>query len=183
MRPMKRRWRLLVCLALLLLVGASLLHPAVHWRLIGWARGEAFYRNRPTSWWAGHIRHTYVVVPSVSTGLEDLEQRTPTDWLAMKSQSTLALVGEWLGRPPPAFDIHPPLVGGDAACLPILLDLVKHRDPEVRWVAVSGLAGQPRTEAVHRALGEASLDDDRSVRREAAFALRQSFGVGTRNNP
>lgn len=47
---MKRRWLLLTCTLLVLLLAGSVLHPAVHWRLVGWYRGEAFYRGRPTSW-------------------------------------------------------------------------------------------------------------------------------------
>jgi len=54
---MKRRWRLLATLGLLVLVGAVLVHPAVYWPLVGWARGEAFYRGRPSSYWSQEMRH------------------------------------------------------------------------------------------------------------------------------
>ncbi len=56
---MKRRWRLWLGLALLLLVGIALSFPAVHWRLIGWPRGEAFFQGRPTMYWARELRKTY----------------------------------------------------------------------------------------------------------------------------
>jgi hypothetical protein len=52
---MKRRWQILIGLTLVLLIRASLLHPAVHWRLIGWAKGDDFYAGRPTSYWASRI--------------------------------------------------------------------------------------------------------------------------------
>jgi len=55
---MKRRWRLLIGLALLLLVGGALLHPDVHWWLLGWYRGEAFYQGRPSSYWLQQLRAT-----------------------------------------------------------------------------------------------------------------------------
>src|ERR1043166_149159 len=61
---MKRRWKL--WLSLLILAGSLFALPAVHWRVIGWVRGEAFYQGRPTSYWSmecsqwkhGHI-HKY----------------------------------------------------------------------------------------------------------------------------
>src|SRR5262245_17377798 len=60
--PMKRRWRLLVYLALLLVAVMSLLHPAVHWRLIGWARGESFCLGRPSSYWLRELRKEWQVL-------------------------------------------------------------------------------------------------------------------------
>src|SRR5436309_10894633 len=51
----KRRRRLLLALALLALVGVLAL-PGVHWRLIGWWRGEPFYQGRPASYWAAELR-------------------------------------------------------------------------------------------------------------------------------
>ena len=56
---MRRRWRLWLALALLLLVGASLLHPTVHWLLIGWYRGEAFCLGRPSSYWLQELRKSH----------------------------------------------------------------------------------------------------------------------------
>lgn len=52
---MKRRWQILIGMALLALVGAAVLNPAIRWRVIGWARSEAFYQGRPTSYWAREI--------------------------------------------------------------------------------------------------------------------------------
>jgi hypothetical protein len=45
---MKRRRCLSLCLTLLLV--ALLMLPGVHWRLIGWVKGEAFYQGRPTNY-------------------------------------------------------------------------------------------------------------------------------------
>jgi len=40
----------------LLIFGAILGVPSVHWRLIGWARGESFHRGRPTSYYKPRVR-------------------------------------------------------------------------------------------------------------------------------
>src|SRR5262249_5528758 len=55
---------LLVCAVLL----AAFAHPAVHWRALGWSRGEASYRGRPTSYWALRIREYN------SSGVQDYDQ-------------------------------------------------------------------------------------------------------------
>src|SRR5205823_12329398 len=51
----RRRRRLLIGLAVLALGGVLGL-PGVHWRLIGWARGEPFYRGRPATYWSAVLR-------------------------------------------------------------------------------------------------------------------------------
>src|SRR2546425_683178 len=48
---MKRRWAISLGILLILSLGASSFHPAVHWRLIGFVKGEAFFQGRPTSYW------------------------------------------------------------------------------------------------------------------------------------
>src|SRR5437763_15710605 len=50
----QRRRRLLVALSLLALLGVLAL-PGVHWRLVGWWRGEPFYDGRPASYWSSAI--------------------------------------------------------------------------------------------------------------------------------
>jgi hypothetical protein len=58
----RRRRRLLVALAVLALGGVLAL-PGVHWRLVGWWRGEPFYRGRPVSYYAAKIRAAYEQQP------------------------------------------------------------------------------------------------------------------------
>ena len=53
---MKQRWRLWLGLALLFLVAGWMVAPSVYWRSVGWWRGEAFYRGRPTSYWETEIQ-------------------------------------------------------------------------------------------------------------------------------
>ncbi|OAI53187.1 hypothetical protein AYO44_16200 [Planctomycetaceae bacterium SCGC AG-212-F19] len=52
----RRRW---LWLCLTLFGAASFMLPAVHWRVIGWVKGEAFYQGRPTSYWAKEIEESY----------------------------------------------------------------------------------------------------------------------------
>src|SRR5580704_14445099 len=54
----KRRRRLLAALALLTLISVLAL-PAVHWRLVGWARGEPFWKGRPASYYARWAHHYF----------------------------------------------------------------------------------------------------------------------------
>jgi hypothetical protein len=45
-------------LALAAVLG-TLAMPGVHWRLIGWVRGEPFWRGRPASYYADRIRSQF----------------------------------------------------------------------------------------------------------------------------
>jgi hypothetical protein len=78
MSTLKRRWKWWAGLGLVLLATIGLLAlPAVHWPLLGWLRGEAFYRGRPTSYWqrevarlepyCGGFRLSYDTLPTPGT--------------------------------------------------------------------------------------------------------------------
>jgi hypothetical protein len=56
----RRRWKLCLGSLLFVLIGALLL-PSVHWPLIGWWQGEAFFQNRPTSYWRQRIHRYYEI--------------------------------------------------------------------------------------------------------------------------
>src|SRR5262249_43958257 len=62
---MKRRHLLWVALVLFLLAAIFLL-PASRWRIIGWTKGESFYRGRPTSYWREEILFYHNVPPEKS---------------------------------------------------------------------------------------------------------------------
>ena len=57
----RRRRRLPIGLVVLALLGVLAL-PGVHWRLIGWWRGEPFYQGRPASYYAACLR-THFGIP------------------------------------------------------------------------------------------------------------------------
>src|SRR5947208_1405182 len=60
---MTKRRRRLLALAVLALLGV-LAFPGVHWRLVGWARGEPFYQGRPASYYADRVRSWHDMQPS-----------------------------------------------------------------------------------------------------------------------
>jgi len=157
---MKRRWRLLVCLGLLLAAVGTVLHPAVHWRLVGWAKGEAFYQGRPTSWWADSI----LAVP----------RDTPPSKSSLGSRWLL----DWLSGPPPRYGQELELVlvamVRDRDNLPLLLQLHAHEASFVRFVAVTLLGEMdPVTPEVTAALVKSLDDSDQEVSAQAAKCLRK----------
>jgi hypothetical protein len=120
---MRRRWRLLFGLALVLLVGASLLHPAIHWRLIGWAKGEAFYEGRPTTYWRRQIQ-------SYSDGLQNLFPPSHPSQLgnfrAVRQRDWLDRWDDYLrgGR----LEVPAILIESNAAAIPVLVELTRDND-------------------------------------------------------
>jgi hypothetical protein len=138
---MKRRWRLGLLLTLLLL-GGSLLHPAVHWRLIGWAEREAFYRGQPTSYWQQECEN-WLPLLSASSGRADVTwvRRRP-EW----EQRFAHLIGLSVSS-----YVNVPLVDGDPESVPVLLELLQRTsNNRVRIVALTGLehVGPPARDAV-----------------------------------
>src|SRR5262245_16011279 len=112
---LKRRWRLLLGLALLILVGGALLLPAVHWRVIGWVRGEAFYHGRPSSYWSGEI---------LAWWKDQAPATAQFSWSSLRDALTPAR--QWEYAPFQESERT------DPAALPILVDLVKDPDYRVR---------------------------------------------------
>src|SRR5437667_138733 len=80
----KRRRRLLAALAVLALLGVLAL-PAVHWRLIGWWRGEPFYQGRPASYWAAELRSSYRAVPIIPAFGVVQYRRVDDPWAWLKA--------------------------------------------------------------------------------------------------
>jgi hypothetical protein len=155
---MKRRW---LWLLLLLLVGASLLHPSVHWRLIGWVRGEAFYQGRPTTYWQQRI--------------QEYQQLTEDERWSAWNDHWMRTVEKLLGLPPD--DYHPAvLYHDDPATMPVRLELLRDANPDVRKaVALNiGVIGLPARPAIP-ILIDLLEDPDLSVQRTAANAL-MSYG-------
>src|SRR5262245_8786612 len=136
-----RAWAALIPL----LVALAL--PGVHWPLYGWAKGEAFYQNRPTSYWASEVC-SYELA-----WMYDVIGNVPADW----SPPTPPLIAMSISRRDPLARLKfwrhdPPLVvrrsekwywsGGEAppsasdpAALAVLAEML--RRPEARWWAVS----------------------------------------------
>ena len=181
---MKRRWRLWLALFLALLAGASLLHPAVHWRLLGWARGEAFYQGFPTSWWVADIEDHFIPLlnwnpdgPGSPVYTPDL--LSPKDWVRGKPNPWYEWRPSWWGgsndRTVDLLDFDfAPLVNGDPAALPVLLELIRRPEVKSRQVGVTGLFGLARREpAAGAALRAAAADPDPDVSQQAQQGLER----------
>jgi hypothetical protein len=129
----KRRRRLLVGLALLGLLGVLAL-PGVHWRLIGWAKGEPFYRGRPASYWVAELRSFEL----------DFTSFLPGDFYWVRP---VGLPPEWcwrLGltaRCQMMSATEMPL-SSDPEAVPLLRALLHNPDPSVRFKAAVALAAQ-----------------------------------------
>jgi HEAT repeat protein len=107
---MKRQWRLLACLALALLVGAALVHPAFYWPLVGWARGEAFYKGRPSSYWSREMQRRVREAAAATAPVP-------------RESGLLAKFLGWLAGPP----LSGPDLYEDPAAMAVLIELL--RDP------------------------------------------------------
>jgi len=124
--PMTRRR---LCLCLLLLLVALLLLPAVHWRLIGWVKGEAFYQGRPTSYWKWDCQQ-WEHVPAILG---------PAYWRKTRSARWDNSVREWLGISTQPTPESPPLFSADPDALPVLLELLDLDDEPSQRIAIVGI--------------------------------------------
>jgi hypothetical protein len=136
---MRRRWRFLLMLVMLLLVTGSFLLPAVHWRVIGWIKGEAFYEGRPTSYWAHEMQQWGPPCYAVSTMGGAITYRSDPFWFPQPSWWDQ--LREQLGGPPPvAISSQPLLVDArDPTAIPVLIELLEHPDNDIRLIAVYAL--------------------------------------------
>jgi hypothetical protein len=163
------RRRLLLGLVLPLLAGSTLSLPAVHGRLIGWARGQAFFEGRPTSWWEREIRTAYGLALSDEHGVPYrwyVRKPPPSTWESFTS----LLLGY------PSMDTQDPsLTDGDPKALPVLVELIRSPHAKARWVAVSGLGalGRKAPEALPALMAAARDDGDEEVRLTAIWEVRR----------
>jgi hypothetical protein len=184
---MKPRRRLLLCLALMLFIGASLLHPLVHWGLIGWARGEAFYQGRPTSYWRQKIQEYQQAMPQrLEEYLQSLDGRRPASqahWMG-KVKSVLGLPADDEFVPPAVLGRSDPsdladrgifLLNGppDPLAIPVLIELLVDSDPDVRWSAIHPLMSLgPQANKAIPSLRRLLKDNDWLVSGYAKKAIR-----------
>jgi hypothetical protein len=116
---------------LLAVVFAVLLIPDVHWRVWGSLRGEAFSRRRPTSYWRAWMLEW-----------NDLGFYPPCISLVVRRKSwwerwgfRLQQLAEQLGPAP-----KHPFSESDPAAVPVLRELSRDADPEIRSAAAETLA-------------------------------------------
>ena len=177
---MTRRRKVVLFSAATLVVLGVLALPGVHWRIIGWARGEPFHRARPASYYANRLRSWHDVQPSgvfVSWGPEYNSKGylcTPAEaWVRRNVGHRAANLvwdhawAEWLCEP---------------GAVPVLIALLDHHDPAVRYVAVENLgrvgpSAQPALPQLRRLaddhFGDQSSPYGLTVAHAATTALRK----------
>jgi hypothetical protein len=127
---MKRPWRIVLGLALLVALAAALAHPAIYWPVTGWLRGEAFYQGRPTSYWSQAI-WTWGNDSAAGTWLD--QARVSVGIRKSEPVPRPAVIGEdpepysWYA-PANLLAMRPTEV--DPAALPVLLELLGEKRPE-----------------------------------------------------
>jgi hypothetical protein len=133
---------LLVALAALITF-CVLLHPAVHWRLYGWERGEPFWRGRPACYWREQIGRLDISASDQGmfqlwTGCFELCYGRPLpgtpveralDWFERTTGLALPSGPRALTKVGP----------GDPAAVPVLVALLGDPDPRVRAYAADEL--------------------------------------------
>jgi hypothetical protein len=150
---MSRRVLLRVGVAVGLLLVVALALPGVRWWVYGHLRGEAMYRGRPTSYWSHEVARS-VMTPFYRRSLAGLDAPTvPASHLdALKAALGLQYTVTW-----PTF----PLRDDDPAAVPVLMELLKDPESEVRMYAAQSLGGLGTSAAVAEpALTEALQDKE-----------------------
>jgi HEAT repeat protein len=141
---MKKRWPIRLAIVVGVLVTlALLLIPRM--TLLGFIRGESFYKGRPTSYWKEEIKHAI-----------DANKPRPASYLDRLIRRNEAGFPQ-LGEP---------------GALPVLAELLSDPDVEVRWHAAGALIDKGSwAEPVLPRLKELLRDDDPRVRRTAVYAV------------
>ncbi|OAI54345.1 hypothetical protein AYO44_03490 [Planctomycetaceae bacterium SCGC AG-212-F19] len=176
---MRRRWRLVLNLLLFTACLGPLAVPAVHWRLIGWVRGEAFYLDRPTSYWRGEVARIEEVVLSV----QGFEFPAYYDPRLVGVESSWEQCLHWVGFPARQMPLIRPTGSAGIDSMPVMMELLTDADPKVRRFAVHGihdlwphawLLPPPLRTSLREGVEQAATDDDLYVRRVADH-LRGQF--------
>lgn len=169
---MKRHLRLWLGGLLLLGIGILVSTPLVRWRIIGLARGEAFYRGRPTSYWQHEIKTWTEFLRQcgplrVTCGI-GLHPVPPPPTFSEKLHGFLAstFTAEWT-----------PAQLEEPAAIPVLTELLRDSDAEVREYAVTCLfrmnAPGNELEPAILELTRLLMDESAEVRRVTLVALVQ----------
>jgi hypothetical protein len=144
-----KRLSLGIGVALVLLVFAV---PFTRDAVVGWARGEAFFRGRPTRYWEREVRNWKM------SG--DATPAAPTPWLNR--------LRGWLGPE----EEDPAVLEAGQAAVPVLVELLRSEYAPVRVAAAKALGRQlDGTEPAARALLLAAGDESEDVRKAARLSL------------
>lgn len=153
------------------MASASLL-PPVRWSVLGWARGEAFYQGRPTSYWSKEAQTLWAFTGPSSGIIHD-------HWVGNRWIRPVSLEDQLLAK------LHIrsrklklriddfELLKPDPAAIPVLIELLDDPAAQVRQIAAQGLGHLgPKAAAAIGALQRACNDEDGNVQQQAVQALR-----------
>jgi hypothetical protein len=131
MRSPKKWLALGLTVAVLAGVSALLLLPGMRLILGGLYRGEQFYQYKPTSYWSKRLRDNPNILHSPMGGPTAVRVRPATYLDDAKA---------WTGIGKPKYTPADPwLREGDPEALPVLQDLLRDPDPDVRGYAAECL--------------------------------------------
>lgn len=170
--PRMRRWVIVgsVCLGLL---AGLLLEPTSRLVLLGWMRGESLYRGRPTGYWHRDLSRCEELWSFLSQDyyLSGPEPTPIEEWLSwLLGSKQKAGVG---GLGSEDFDRRFPVLGGDPAAVPVLVELLQYPDCKARREAAEGLRriGPGAEEAVPALVEIAQTTPDYALYLCARWAL------------
>lgn len=158
---MKRRWRQLFGLTVLLLLAVPFF-PSVYWHVQGWAHAQAFFQARPTCYWARGVAKCEMV-DSFLSGDVYFFPRKPT--------ATQQLLTRLFGISFPTEDavrwLH------DPNAVPVLIELLAHEDLTVQLFAIQTLGhlGPQATSAAEQLRKARATTSEYLAFREAGIAL------------
>ncbi len=159
---MKRRWTVWLGLSFPVIVGIAFIHPGVRWPAIGWVRGEAFYKSRPTSYWHAELSH-YEETCLFGWGQVYVLRREPTKFETWV-QRIIRIKGDQNGYL---------LLERDPQAVPVLLELLKYPDFKSRRAAATslGYVGSPAKVASPSLVEIAQTTPDYALYKCAWYAL------------
>jgi hypothetical protein len=142
----------------------------VHWRLIGFVKGEAFYQGRPTSYWSTEAFSLQWLDAEAGGGGE-------TCWVDYHWMRPVSSVEQVLATLNLTTIKHKSddfvLLNGDSTAIPVLIALLRDPEPQVRQIAAQGLGkvGAGASAAIP-AISIACHDENDMVQQQARQALR-----------
>jgi hypothetical protein len=185
---MTRRRVIILGIFILLVVGSVLLIPTPRLVAWGWVNNEPFYQNRPVSWWRNELQNWEPAFqplnlinnpfPEHFIPLSDDEEHVRcfhSNWTrSFHSYWTRksSFLDEWVKK---FIHVEEPtlaLLSRDPAAIPVLAQLSKDENANVRWIVVTGLSNVG-AEASFALLAEMVNDEDATVRRAAKQALAE----------
>jgi hypothetical protein len=156
MTATKRIRGLLISGVVLAALLVALRLPPVHWRVVGWWRGEAFFQGRPSSYWLARWHWL------------NRERSRPEQWARKYFGDGCGDV-IWGDQSPPKFD---------STAVPVLIELLNDSSPQVRARAAYELGqmsvdARPAVPALRRLLGDRNGPSGSTVGDYAASAIRR----------